>query len=119
MRTTATATPSITRRVAVPGARSSRAIVSLATSGHLRQGALEVELGRDLAAQLGGQRTDGQLVEHLVEEAEHDEPLGDLGRDAAALEVEALVGVDRSDRRGVAAAHVVGLDLEVRDALGP
>ena len=54
-------------------------------------------------AQLGGERADGQLVEHLVEEAEHDQPLGDLGRDAAALEVEALLRVDRADRRGVAA----------------
>ena len=66
-----------------------------------------------------GERADGQLVEHLVEEAEHDQALGDLRRDAAALEVEALLGVDRADGRGVAAADVVRLDLEVRDALGP
>ena len=64
-------------------------------------------------------RPTGQLGEHLVEEAEHDEPLGDLGRDAAALEVEALLLVDRPDRAGVAALHVVGLDLEVGHALGP
>src|SRR5262245_39338099 len=119
MRTTAIGMPSMTRRVAVPGTRASRAIVSLAMSGHLRQRPVEVELGRHLSPQLLGERADRQLIEHLVEEAEHDQPLGDLRRDAPALEVEALVGVDRADRRGVTAAHVVGLDLEVRDALGP
>ena len=41
------------------------------------------------------------------------------GRHAAALEVEALVLVDRADGRGVRAAHVVVLDLEVRHRLGP
>ena len=41
------------------------------------------------------------------------------GRHAAALEVEALLLVDRPDRRRVAALHVVGLDLEVGHALGP
>ena len=41
------------------------------------------------------------------------------GRHAAALEVEALLLVDRADRRGVAAVHVVVLDLEVGHRLGP
>ena len=40
----------------------------------------------------------GQPLEHLVEEAGHDEPLGSIGRHAAALEVEALLLVDRADR---------------------
>ena len=47
------------------------------------------------------------------------EPLGDLGGHAAALEVEALILVDRTDGRRVAAAHVVVLDLEVGHRLGP
>ena len=38
---------------------------------------------------------------------------------AAALEVEALLLVDRTDGRGVAAVHVVVLDLEVGHRLGP
>src|SRR5918993_697197 len=123
MRTSAIGTPPTTMRRAVPGTRSASATVaesvSVATSGRPGERAVEVELGRHPAAQLLGERADRQLVEDLVEEAEHDEALGDLGRDAAALEVEALLGVDRADGRRVAAAHVVRLDLEVRDALRP
>ena len=64
-----------------------------------------------------GERADREALEHVVEEAEHDQPLGLLGRDAAALEVVELVVVDRPDGGGVRALHVVGLDLEVRDRL--
>ena len=63
------------------------------------------------------ERAHRQPVEHVVEEPEHDEPLGLLGRDAAALEVVELVVVDRADGGRVRALHVVGLDLEVRDRL--
>src|SRR5215204_5117120 len=123
MRTRATGTPPTTMRRAVPGAMSARATVadavSVAISGRPGQRAVEVELGRHLAAQLLGERAHRQLVEDLVEEAEDDEPLGDLRPDAPALEVEALLGVDRADRRRMAATDVVRLDLQVRHALGP
>ncbi len=63
------------------------------------------------------ERADREPLEHVVEESEHDQSLGLLGRDAARLEVVELLVVDRADRRRVRAAHVVGLDLEVRDRL--
>ena len=80
-----------------------------------------VELGGDGGVAASGRRSlaPAGWSKHLVEEPGHDEPLGDLGRDAAALEVEALLLVDRADGRGVAAVHVVVLDLEVGHRLGP
>src|SRR5207245_1553670 len=55
-----------------------------------------------------------------LEEAEHDELASLIGRDAAALEVEELGLIDRSDRArmgGPAAVRLV--DLERRDRDGP
>src|SRR5437899_11365173 len=55
-----------------------------------------------------------------LEEAEHDELASLIGRDAAALEVEGLGLIDRSDRArmgGPAAVRLV--DLERRDRDGP
>ncbi len=108
-------TPPTSKRRAVPGARSS--------SEHTRSLGHHASLRSSLAApgatRSGTSARRGQAFEHLVEEAEHDEPLGQLGRHAAALEVEALLLVDRPDGAGVGAAHVVGLDLEVGHALGP
>ena len=59
------------------------------------------------AAQRRRQRRDRQPGEDVLEEPEHDEPLGVLGPHAAALEVVELVVVDRADGRRVRAAHVV------------
>src|SRR3954447_14510988 len=54
-----------------------------------------------------------------LEKAEHDELARLVGRDAAALEVEQLVLVDRTDGRAVHRAAAVGLvDLEARDRDG-
>ena len=64
-------------------------------------------------------RRDRQRVEHLVEEAGHDEALGPRRMQAAALEVEALIFVDRANRGSVAALDVVVLDLQVGNRLGP
>ena len=65
-------------------------------------------------SQIVGDVTGGKLRDHLIEEAEHDESFGDLGADTAALEIEALVLVDRADGGGMAALDVVRLDVEVR-----
>src|SRR5947208_2983766 len=57
---------------------------------------LAIELaGNERAQRCTGERH-RQVAEHLVEEAGHDEPLGDRRRDATALEVEPLVLVDRA-----------------------
>src|SRR5438094_661163 len=69
------------------------------------------------AAERTRERRDGQAVEHVVEEPEHDQSLRLRRRHAAALEVVELVLVDGTDGAGVRAPHVVGLDLEVRDRL--
>ena len=57
----------------------------------------------------------GRAVECVLHEPADDEPVGGLGVDAARLEVEALLGVDVPGGDAMAAAHVVGLDLEHRD----
>ena len=63
-------------------------------------------------------RLDGDLGNHLLEEAAHDHPLGFRGIQAARLRVEALDGVDRTRGCPVPTAQqVVGLDLEHRDRL--
>ena len=54
-------------------------------------------------------------VEHVLEEAAHDQPLRVAAREAAGHRVEELVAVDLADRRAVRAADVVGEDLEPRD----
>ena len=64
----------------------------------------------------------GTLLSHrklFRTETEHDQLLRVLRRDAAALEVEALLVVDGADGAGVAALDVVGADVEVGHALGP
>src|SRR6266568_6926046 len=52
---------------------------------------------------------EGQPVDGVLEEAEHDEPLGHVGRDAPCRQVVELVEVDRPDGGGVGAADVVAL----------
>src|SRR3712207_9062728 len=76
-----------------------------------------VELAGDRGAQAVRTGAERQAVDGVLEEAEHDEALGDVGRNAARLEVVELIPVDRADGRGVRAADVVGLDLEVGDRL--
>ena len=82
--------------------------------------ALAVELGRDRGAQLGPTSAGtGRRSSTSAKKPGDDQPLGDVGGHAPALEVEALLLVDRPDGGGVAAVHVVVLDLEVRHRLGP
>jgi hypothetical protein len=85
----------------------------------LLHGRLLAQLGGDGCRDERARGLDRQCVEHLVEEAGDDEALGARRMQAAALEVEALVFVDRSDGRGVAALDVVVLDLQVGNRLGP
>src|SRR5688572_11928302 len=102
MRTSATFAPSTWKRRALPGARSSTAhtrVRSPTTPPVL-------ELVDDGAAQTASQSRHRQPREHVVEEAEHDESFGFLGRHAARFEVIELVLVDRADCRRVRAAHV-------------
>src|SRR3954468_18742083 len=112
MRTTATFWPFTSNARAEPGARSSRAHTRMASPM-----ASVLQLVDDRPPQAARERAYGQALEHVVEEPEHDQALGVLGRDAAALQVVELVVVDRPDGRRVGALHVVGLDLEVRDRL--
>src|ERR1700756_5821252 len=54
-----------------------------------------------------------QAIENLTEESLHEHPLGDRPGNAPALEVETVLGIDRSDRRAVTAAQdVVVQDFE-------
>ena len=82
------------------------------------QGVRRVELAGQQRSQPAGERRQRQLLQDLVEEAEGDQPVGHLGRHPPALQVEALVLGDRADGRGVAAAHVVVLDLQVGHRVG-
>ena len=61
----------------------------------------------------------GHLEQHVAEEAFDHQPFGHLRWHASALEVEALLLVDRTDGRRVGAVHVVVVDLEVGHRLGP
>ena len=65
-------------------------------------------------------RLDGDLGNHLLEEAAHDHPLGFRGIQAARLRVEALDGIDGTGGCPVPTTQqVVGLDLEHWDRLCP
>ena len=64
---------------------------------HVARASVEVaDLLVHRAPQRRRERGDGQAGEHVLEEAEHDQPLGVLGPHAAGLEVVALVVVDRT-----------------------
>src|SRR2546423_14346291 len=112
MRTTAIRWPSTSKRCALPGSMSSREHTRISATGAQPP---------DLLVDLGPQRLhEGgycEPVEHVIEEAEHDEPLRVGRRHTASLEVVELLVVDRTHRRRMRAADVVGLDLEVRDRL--
>src|SRR5258706_16120462 len=62
---------------------------------------------------------EGDAVEDLAEKALHEHPLGRPRRDAPGLQIEQVVGVDRSDRGAVSASDVVVVDLEHGNARGP
>src|SRR5690606_27111625 len=76
------------------------------------------ELGLHDALDVLGDLRQRHAAHHLVEEARHEEVLGDLGREAAAHEVEALVLRHRAGGGAVRALDVVGGDLELRDRDG-
>lgn len=57
----------------------------------------------------------GDAVSDFGEESAYHHALGDMGRDAAGLEVEELVRVDRADGGGVGALDVVGFDFQHGD----
>src|SRR5215467_1575166 len=106
MRTTHRRWPSTSNRFAEPASTS--------FTEHTRRSATAVlHLLDHAAAERADQRRDGQPVEHVVEEAEDDQPLGVLRTHPATLQVVELVLVDGTDGAGVRALHVVGLDLEV------
>src|SRR3954471_7417133 len=108
------AVPEAARRACTPWALSPR---SYRRSRLTRP--LAVELARHEVAQRRRRGGDRKGRQDLVEEARHHQPLGDPRGNAAALEVEPLVLVDRADGRRVAATYVVVLDLEIGDRLCP
>ena len=78
MRTTASVWPSTTNWRAAPGATSATA--QTRWLGHARPPSVAaLEALGDAGPQRGDHVGDGQLVEHLVEEAGHHQPLGHLG----------------------------------------
>src|SRR5947208_16512191 len=112
MRTTHSRWPSTSNRFAEPASTS--------FTEHTRRSPTAVlDLLDHGAAERTRERRDGQAVEHVVEEAEHDQSLRLRRRHAAALEVIELILVDGADGARVRAPHVVGLDLEIRDGFGP
>src|SRR5436189_4224501 len=105
MFTTQSRRPSTSKRSAVPGftsltahTRTSRVSRTSRTSrvsdtgtGH---GIAVLDLLDHAAPEGGDERRQGQLLEHVVEEAEHDEALGFLRGHPAAGEVVELLVVD-------------------------
>src|SRR5204862_4704153 len=77
---------------------------------------------RDARLEGGAERLAHRLqldaVEHVLEEAAHDQPLRFGARETARHQVEELLAVDLAERRAVRAAHVVGEDLEAGDRVG-
>src|ERR1017187_8747585 len=76
--------------------------------------ALALEVRRESGLERTGDARVADAVEYVLEEALDDEPRGGRAVDAAAVEIEQLLRVDRPDGGAVRAAHVVGLDLEHR-----
>src|SRR5581483_12463381 len=100
MRATATVTPSTSNGSAPPsGSASNRHTTCSAIEAH-------PQLGADDIGHVGAQAL-RQALDDLAEEPQHDQAVRHIGRDAAALEVEPLVGVDRPGRRRARAAEVV------------
>src|SRR6516164_7231857 len=112
MRTSAIRWPSTSKRRAESGARSSRAHSRTASPTTVFQ------FVDHSAAQSARERADRKTVEHVIEEAEHDEAFCLFGLDAARLQVVTLFLVDRTNRGCVRAPHVVRLDLEIGNRFG-
>ena len=96
---------------------------SRASARHCRPefGSLPAVRGEFRADQFAEPLLHGLVAEALddfVEEAEDDEPLGILLRDAAGEEVEKLLLLDLPAGRAVGAADVVGFDLQAGRAVG-
>src|SRR5437764_1069879 len=112
IRTTARRWPSLSTRMDDPGATSLTLQTVISAMAQLRLDFIGVAAtaGVELAGHGGpeplGAGPEGQPVDGVLEEAEHDEPLGDLGRDAPGGQVVELVGVDRPDGGGVGATDV-------------
>ena len=67
---------------------------------------------RELTRASLGDRFVGDAGDRLGAEAFEQHRLGLRARQAARLEIEGLLGIERGDRRAVTAEHVVGEDLE-------
>src|SRR5581483_4490254 len=109
--------PRARRSAADDGTAESRA--SRRTTGSARlTGAIFSGL-RDARFECGAERLAHRVeldpVEHVLEEAAHDQPLGLGAREPARHQVEELVAVDAPERRAVGAADVVRHDLEPGD----
>src|SRR5262245_62658089 len=107
MRTMARRRPSLSTRMAEPGATSPTLQTAISgTAAGLRllhlvgaAAAAGVELAGDGGPDPLRGGAEGQALDGVLEEAEHDQPLGHVGRHAPRLEVVELVRVDRADGR--------------------
>src|SRR6516225_9724545 len=119
MRTSAMRCPATSKRLASPGASSSvlhNATVSdtvSATGAHRHGAQCGFETVVHLALEQRCHRGNGSAVDDGVEEATHDQALRHLWRHAPGFDVVALVLVDRADRGGVGALHVVLENVEI------
>src|SRR5581483_9928044 len=87
-------------------------------SGMNPEGALRLGYSRfERGAEGFAHRLQLDAVEHVLEEAAHDQPLRLGARQAARHQVEDLFAIDAAERGAVRAAHVVRHDLETRDRI--
>ena len=70
--------------------------------------------GLERCAECRANRLELDPVEHVLEEAPHDQPLGLRPREPTRHQVEELLSVDLAERCSVRAPDVVGEDLEAR-----
>src|SRR5262245_57501501 len=96
---------------------AARAAALAAACAGLRFVTASPDLVPDHVPQLIADALERDAVEHRGEEALDDQALRLEPRQAARHEVVHLLGVDVPDRGPVGAAHVVGEDLEPRDAV--
>src|SRR6516165_7945953 len=100
MRTTHTPTPSTSKRACDPGFTSETEHTRTSGTGP-RDRVAVFDLLDDAPAERRDERRQRQSLEHVVEEAEHDEPLRLGGRNTACREVVELVVVDGANGAGV------------------
>jgi hypothetical protein len=70
-------------------------------------------------AQISDERHGWQAIENFAKETEHNEPLSDFGLDAAALKIETLLVIYRTNRAGMTALDVICFDLKIWNTLSP